>query len=417
MKQCIYLQLILSLVLVANSQEQSAPTAPPPAALSLEGAVRSALTNNLWLQAARFAISEAEARLSAAGRLPNPELESAFAPTIGGGERTFTVGFNQSLPVTSRLRIEKRLSVIDLNLARAELADFERSLAFQVRTTAVTLATITAQQRLNTNQRENSRVLQDTVRRSVQAAETSNLDLAQLELEASHLNLRQLQLKSLQSELLVELALLLGSSNSSNLDLALSLPPANFASLETDLQKRSDFQAARHRTEAAQENVSLARAQRWRDIEVGAFTEIDRNEDVPNGLETDHIVGVRVAIPLPLWNNGKARIAEANAARARREHEESALRARVSAEVASARAHLQAAHDLLKVLQQDLLPKARNIEERFTAAHAQGLSTFFDVLRARERRLQLESAELDAQRDLHLAHARLLHATGTTLLE
>ncbi|HEX7859349.1 MAG TPA: TolC family protein [Verrucomicrobiae bacterium] len=383
---------------------------------STETIVRSALTNNLSLQAARLTVAEAEARVSGAGRLSNPALESSFGPNIAGGERTFSVGFNQSFPITSRLRIEKRLSNIHLDIARAEIAEFERSLAFQVRTTAVTLAAITGQQRLIQNQRENSRGLREAVRRGVQSAETSTIDLAQLELEASLLNFRELQLKSLHSELLIELTLLSGSTISSNLDFT-SLPFTNLAARGEPLHSRSDLQVARHRTQAAQQHVALVRAQRWHDIEVGVFTGIDRNEDAPNGIETDHVVGVRVAIPLPLWNSGKARVAEASASQVRMEREEFALLARINADIGAARAQFNAANDQLAIVRDDLLPKARDIEGRLSAAQAQGLSTLLEVLRARERRLELESTELNAHRDLHLAHARHLYASGTILIE
>ena len=411
MKFFLYIILSFAVVPLGNAQEQSASQEN-----TVEAVVRMALTNNLQLQAARFTIFEAQARASAAGRLSNPELESSFAPNISGGERTFTIGFSQRLPVTSRLRIEKRISNLQLNLARAEIAEFERSLAFQVRTTAVALATIAAQQHLNEKQRLNSRALLDAVRRSVQSVEISAIDFAQLELEESRLNLRHVQLQFQRSESLNELGLLSNSNISSNLDL--SFPPVSNPAPNGNISdQRSDLQLARYRSESARQNVSLARAQRWQDIQVGAFTEIDRNEDAPNGLETDHIVGLRVAIPLPLWNNGKARIAEAAAAEARTERQETALLARINTEVASAATHLSGATEQLNVLRQDLLPKARNIEERLAAAQAQGLSTLLEVVRARERRFELESAELDALRDLHLAHARYLYVTGTTLIE
>ena len=383
----------------------------------VEDAVRLALTNNLQLQAARFSVEEASARVRDAGRLPNPELESAFAPNIAGHEYTFTVGFNQSFPITSRLKLEKRISRIEVDLARAEIGDFERSLAFQVRTTAVALATINALQTLSENQRANSRDLQETIRRGAQAGEASELDLAQLELEAGRLSLQQVQFRAARSELVGELSLLLGWRSASNLNFA--LPPADlkFLPVEDGIQRRNDFLAARHRAEAARQNMELARAQRWHDVKVGTFTEIDRNEDAPNGLETDHIVGVRVAIPIPLWNKGRGRIAEATAAAARAEREETALLARVQAEMDAAAMQVRAAAEQLQFIRDDLLPKARRLEERITSFHAQGLSSFLEVLRARERRLELESAVLIAERDHSLARARYLHASGTTLID
>ena len=76
---------------------------------------------------------------------------------------------------------------------------------------------------------------------------------------------------------------------------------------------------------------------------------------------------------------------------------------------------MQAATALAKALGDDLLPKARLIEERLQRLHAGGQSPVSDLLRARERRLQLEASLIEARRDFHLARARHLAATGTIL--
>lgn len=383
-----------------------------------EDAVRLALTNNPSLQAARFAIAEAKGRLVDSRRLPNPELESTFAPNLGGRERNFTIGFNQRFPITSKLQVQRRISQLQVELAQAEVAEFERTLAFQVRTAAVTLATINAQQRLNDRQEINSRDLETAVRRAATVGEGSELDLAQLELESGRRQEHRARLDFTRVEALTELSILLGSPFSTNVSFLAPPLSTNFGSvlIESVWGRRPDLVAAQKRTEAARETVHLARANRWEDIEAGVFTGIDRNEDAPNGLETDHVVGVRVAIPLPLWNRGKGRLLEAQAQAQRAELEANAVKARIRSELASATNQVTMAarhHSIIT----DLLPKARRIEERVANFHKAGQVSFVDVLRARERRLDLEISELDAVRDLYQAHARYLAVIGTTLQE
>jgi outer membrane protein TolC len=114
-----------------------------------------------------------------------------------------------------------------------------------------------------------------------------------------------------------------------------------------------------------------------------------------------------------LWNKGKGRVVEAAATAARAEKEADALILRIRSETTLARRQMDAAARLTKSVTDDLLPKARQIEERLVKLHAEGQAAFTDVLRARERRLQLEESVLDARRDYHLARVRHLAATGT----
>jgi cobalt-zinc-cadmium efflux system outer membrane protein len=385
--------------------------------LSVADAVRTALTDNPTLNAARLTIREAKGRSQDAGRLPNPELESSFAPNVkGGGEGAFTVGFNQSFPLTARLRVERRISQIQLALAQAEVADFERNLAFQVRTAAVTAAILNAHYRLKDQQITNSRALENAVRDAARVGESSELDLAQLELETGRLLAQRAQIETSRSEIFADLSQLLGATLLTNWEISsaiLTIPLD--VTWSSALEQRPDYKASLHRVEAAREAIRLARANRWQDIELGVFTGIDREEDAPNGLETDYIAGVRLAVPLPVWNRGKGRIAEAEAFAERVELEKAALVARIRTEIDSSRNQSGIATKLRATISSDLLPKARRLEERLTMFHQQGQATFLEVLRARERRLELESAELDALRDVQLAQARYLAATGGIL--
>jgi cobalt-zinc-cadmium efflux system outer membrane protein len=383
--------------------------------LGVEDLVRRALTNSPALRAARLAIEEARGRMEDSGRLANPELESSFAPHFGGGERSFSVGFNQRFPVTARLRLEKRISRIEVALASAEVAEFSRQLTFQVRTTAITLAMLDAQQRLNEQQQSNSREMENAVRQAATAGESSELDLAHLELEVGRLHARRAQLETSRSELIAELSLLTGMNLSADFQVAAAAPVEKAQEWREPLiELRPDIVAAQHRAEAARAAIKLARANRWQEIEIGIFTEIDRNEDAPTGIQTDHIAGVRLAIPIPLWNRGSGRIAEAEAKAERAEAEAAALLTRARTEVAAAARQLEIAKKHASIVSAELLPKARTIEERLSTIHKQGQAAFADVLRARERRLELEYSELDAQRAMQLAQARYLAAIGVT---
>ena len=70
-----------------------------------------------------------------AGRLENPELELSYADDFAfnaEGERSGSVEFSQSFPVTARLAREKDVAGKDVAIAEAEIRDFVRNLVAEV---------------------------------------------------------------------------------------------------------------------------------------------------------------------------------------------------------------------------------------------------------------------------------------------
>jgi outer membrane protein, heavy metal efflux system len=402
-----WIALSLLLVLQGQAVEMS---------FTLEAAVRHALTNNADLAAARLGVDEAKGRLEQAGRWSNPELETEIKPNVRRREGSFTVGFTQKFPLTSRLRLERTLSRAQVAVAEAEVREFERRLALEVRTTGVRLVALENHAALKARQLENSRALGTALRKLVATGEGSELEAAQLELEAAQLTSQKLQTDSDRAELTGQLRLLLALPAGTELRLEETLSdPHNVAEGSVDPAKRTDYLAAQARVEVANQGIELARANRWEDASFGLFGEVDRREDAPDGLKTDGMVGIRFSLPLPLWNKGQGRVTEAAATAAREEKEADALALRIRSEAAIAGNQMNTAARLAKSVADDLLPKARHIEERLAKLHAEGQAPFTEVLRARERRLQLEASELDARRDYHLARVRHLAATGSTL--
>ena len=383
---------------------------------TVEAAVRHALSNNADLAAARLGVDEARGRLAQSGLRPNPTLDGEFKPNVRGREGSLSLGFTQKFPLASRLHLEKAVSRGHLAVAESEVREAERRLSLEVRSAAIHLAALDALGALRELQTRNGRELAAASATSAAIGEASSLDSAQFELETSQLALHRVQTESARDELASQLRLLLGLPPEGPLGIAEPLttthtPAASIGNLE----QRPDLIAAKARHEAANQAVELARVGRWEDVSVGLFGEVARTRDEPLGIETEGLIGLRVSLPLPLWNKNSGRIAEASATALRAEKETDALARRIRSETAVALAQMQAATALAKALGDDLLPKARLIEERLQRLHAGGQSPVSDLLRARERRLQLEASLIEARRDFHLARARHLAATGTIL--
>ena len=410
MKRRLFVSLVLFVIAVSQKSYGSDP-------LTMESAVSHALSNNVELAAVRFTIAEAQARVGQAGRWSNPELETEFAPNLNGRERSWRVGFDQRFPLTSRLRIEKQITRTQVKLALSELQDFERRLSHDVRLTFLNLAALEAQIRLKIQQGDTLNELAGASEQAAQAGEGSSLDVALIGLELVQLDSQRLKLESERRELTRNLTLLLGVPPEAellvvdNLELSDSIP-----SSPINLEKRPDYISALVRKDVAAQSIKLAHASRWEDASIGLFGGVDRTKDEPIGIESDRMVGIRFSIPLPLWKNNKGRIAESNAAAQRIEKELEATSIRITSEVKSAHEQMRAALNLAQSLKSELLPKAIALEQRLTALSKEGQASFTDVARARERRLQFESAELDARRDFHLAQAQYWNASGISTL-
>lgn len=390
------------------------PTAVRELRVTLDNAPTLARARNPALAAARLRIEEARGRLQQSGRLANPEVELGYQQNVRSQENTVGALLFQRFPVTSRLRLERAVTRAQLAAAVAEVQNEQRKLAAEVRGAVVRLLALREQRALREQQLANSRELAGLLRQRAAAGETSSLDADLVELETRGIEAERLALDVERATRLGELRPLLGVEPGTDLILADGALPGltGLAAPGADPARRPDFVAAQRNADAARQEVGVARAGRWGDIGVGLNFELERSEDAPEGLERDQLVGVRVNVPLPLWNDNAGRIREAAAAAARAQGETNALALTIRAEAATARAEMAALARVVRDVDGQLLPQAQRLEERTRAAFNAGLVPLFDVLRARDRRLTLQRQRLDALRDFHLARVRQEAATG-----
>lgn len=403
------LTFIILLVIAAGVPAGRAET------FTLERAVAYALKHNPEIAAARFAVEEARGRLLQSGRLANPEVESELKPNVRGREVSFGVGFMQRFPLTGRLRLEKAVSKAEVAAAEAEVRAAEWRLAMSVRQMGVKLLSLEQSRALKAKQIANSTELAKSAAELAKRAEGSEAEAAQFELEAQQLELDVLQIDSDKASLTGDLRPLLGIAADGEIDITGTLPEVNLPqSSAVDVAQRADYQAAQARVDAARQGVDLAKANKWEDASAGIAAEVDRAEDAPEGLQTDGFIGLKFSIPLPWWNKNEGKIKEAEAAVQRTQKEAETVALKVRTEASAALSEMKAAARILSQTTDTLLPKAKQIEEKLNGFYkqAQPGAQLSDVLRAREKRLALEQARLDALRSYHLARIRYAAATG-----
>lgn len=387
--------------------------AAPAVVITLASADHRIRAQNPDLAAARFRIQEALGRMSQAGRLANPELETAVEHNARFREGKLEIGLIQKFPVTDRLRLEKEISLTELQAAEAEVREVERQLTGQAREAIVKLLATRQRRELLGQQSAASREFAEFLSTIAAKGEGSPLDAGQAKLEAASLTLELRQLDASETALLGTLKPLLGMRPGEPLEVSGTLPDPIVPGIAADPSRRPDFQAAKLEAQAAAQGVALENARRYDDFEGAVFTGVERAEDAPDGYSNEAIVGVRLKIPLPFWNKNEGAIQEAEAKKSRTELEAIALSRGIRLEAEAARAEMQQWAKMIGELDETLLPLAASQTELAESAYRNAQGDIEAVLRSREKRLQLAAARLDALREFHLARVRHQTALGT----
>ena len=363
------------------------------------------------LKAARLSIDEARGRQLGAGRLSNPTLDTSFQNESRVSPRTTVFGIDQSFPLTKRLSLEKQLTRQLVTAAEHEVRDVERRYIAVARSLAVKLLALDQQRTLRQQQTALAQKLADFAKDRAKVGELSPLDAAQAQVDGQRLLLEARRLEIEAVSLRGELKPMLGLKPQDTLALSgqlpsLALPPSQA------WQKRADYQLSQTKIEASQTEAALAKAKRMPDVSAGLFASREQQDTTPVHTERTGFVGFRFSIPLPFWNRNQGEIAEKAASAERARLESEALAVQITGEADTARREMEANAGLVSDTRDKLLPLVIEQTSKLEKAYESGQSDLLTVLRAREQRLQLEAAALDAIRDFHLAKIRYESAIG-----
>lgn len=383
--------------------------------LTADRAVELAQKNNPELRAATSLIRAAEARARTSGRLANPEVEAEFAAGQDF-EGRISLALAQRFPVTRRLSLERKLSSLEIDLAKAELREQTAEVAVAAREAFYKLAAAREALALAKKNAQAAAAFTSLLQSRVAEGTVSSLDAAQAELESGILIAREAALGADEAIERVQFANLLGQSADAPLSLrdALVMPsrlPANRAPAPPPTVHRAALAAA-----VGTADVDLARALTWDDLGVALFAEGERFRDEPEGIQPEALLGVRLTIPFPLWQDGAAKIAAKTAA-------SEASAARLAGVQLAARNSIAASYQAMKAryrsadqLVSRVVPLANKQIADTEAAYARGETDAPSVFRARQRLAEIETAALAARQEYFLAYTNWLRATGATSL-
>lgn len=410
-----------------------APAAQVAESMTIERVVQEALANNPDLDAARHAIEMARGRLRQAGLWPNPEVEIDGRDDFlfsGEGERGGSAGFAQRFPVARRLGRAKDVARVDIALAEAELRDAERLLAGEVSRLGYRLVVLRRKEEVQDEVIRTAESLAKAAQRRFDVAETSEADVNLLRIEAGRLREERVLLDIEARKAESSLAELLGRAPdapiqlTTDLEAQVPLRPRDQI-VSQALSRRADLAQRRLEADRGAAEERLARAERWEDWTAGLAYQGDRAVFEPPGsgaplgtarVQADQFVGLRLTIPLPLWNRNQGRIAEARASQNRAGARLVGAELKAKREVETASFEVERLEDVVRVYRDQILRLTDRNIKLVGQGYAEGLVGIAEVLQTQQQYATLRQAYYDALGELWRARIDLETASATNRL-
>ncbi len=390
----------------------------PVGALALNQALAAALLGSPELRAYAWEVRAADARVLQAGLLPNPRLEIEVEEFGGEGERTGFDGAETALHISQLIELGgkrgRRQKVASLKRRLAGWDYEAKRLDVLSATTKSFLAVLEAQERLDLAKQvaELSRKVSTVVEARVTAGKVSPLEKAKAAVELAS---GQIGLDKAQRELETSRRRLAAQWGS-------TVP--RFGAIEGAFGKVAAVPALSKLLALAGDNPDLAR---WKNEVMLRQAALDlekakRTPDVKlsgavsrSGETEDHAFSLGIGIPLPLFdrNQGGIRAAHRNIRKALEEKRAGEVGTVV--ETTTTHGELVSLAAELRVLDNHLLPAAR---EAFAAAqegYAQGKFNYLEVLDAQRTLVESRSQRLDAIANYHRAVVDMERLIGRPL--
>lgn len=373
--------------------------------LSADSAVQIALLNNRGLQATYQELGIAEADLVRASRLPNPGF--SFARLKQGNEieydRTFSFDLRDLIALPFAAQLEGR-----------RFEAIQRSVAMEMLQTAsearkAYFAVVAAEQTVQ--YMNNVKAIADAgaelARRMAQAGNINRLQQARQQsfFSEAALNLaRAQQLRVATRERFARALGLWGSQLEYTLpDRLPDLPkePAEEADIEQRaMAGRLDVQSARLHTEATAKHLGLSKVTRFVNVlEVGYEYNTYTSESTQRGWQ--------VAVEIPLFDFGTARVARAEAIYMQWVHRTAKVAVDARSEVREAYDRYRSSYDIARHYRDDVVPTAKLVSDENVLRYNGMLIGVFDLLADARAQVGAVASSIDALRDFWVARSDL----------
>ena len=402
----------------------------PVDGLTPDDLVRYALANNGELLAARQMIEEARGRLRQAGLRPNPMLEASGSRALNTPDNTQTFGAELPLELGGRRSARQAVAEREIELRQAEVADFERRLAAEVRLKYASAIAAARNLKFTEDLLSLTRDSHRIVQARVEHGKTAPLEQNLLQVELSRIDSMRIGLESRTEVAVLDIKRVAGIPANQPVRLrgefGTEQQPASIEdSIRLALSRRSDLVAARAAEAFASAQIEQARREGKLDASIFAnYMRQSMGFDVQGfnsagalapvqGIFHFATFGVRLTLPVRNRNEGliEAAVAGAEAARLRREFAEKVVRNEVTAAY-SRFVHARLAVEMYRdnVREQAL----RNLEV-IHQTYVLGQKTVLDYLGEQRRFIEVETGYTEVLKELWESLIEIERAAGSVV--
>lgn len=392
----------------------------------LTDAISASLINYGELKALRGERGISEAAAVKAGLYPNPVLElggATGALTGSSSENSITLGISQEF-FTGGKR-EKRSRIAEKELAGFDnrISNSERLLRLEVKTVYFDL--LLAHGRFGLAQKAeelNIRLLRIAGER-LAAGEVAELDVNLAKVEAARAEGRKIDAERETAPAQQRLLLLMGSPPDETVNVSGSHDAGVFAGELVELKKqamenRPDLKALKTETEKAGAEVLLARADRLPNVTAGISYIREQTAVSFGGLEeksTDNTIGLKLAIPIPVFDRNQAGQQHASARRNSTESRYLFALQSIEREVEAAHVRLTSAQKAVELYRTGIIPQLEENLKLVQEAYQLGEVGILAVIDEQKKFIDVNDSYLTALYNRNSAAAKLEAAVGIEL--
>jgi cobalt-zinc-cadmium efflux system outer membrane protein len=394
---------------------------------ALSQVVKRSLQNNAELNSFREEKGIRDAGKTRAGLLPNPtfELDAATGALTGSSaENSLSLGVSQEFFLAGKR--EKRVAIAEqeLELYRWQLADRERVLAEEVKTAFYDLAL--AEQRIIYVNRfiALNRQLLDVTNERLAAGDIPELEMNLVKVELARSEASRIDAEKTLYRNQTKLWSLMGVPNgespvtSGTFDAELSMTRNLIDLKKLAHEKRPDQKALEVEKNRCESDVSLAQIDGIPNITAGLSIKRDTTATEVNGVEnkeTAYTIGVKLSIPIPLFDNNQAGVQEAKAKRSSSESRLFAIMKTVERDVESAYASFQNANKILDLYKTNIIPQLEENLKLTQESYRLGEVGILSLIQEQKKFFEVNEGYLTALHDRQIALVKLESAVATEL--
>lgn len=384
--------------------------------LSVDAAVQIALLNNRLLQARYEELGIAQAELVQAGLLHNPVFSAGVRfTTTPAPERNTEIGVVQSFLDLLMRPARKGVAAAQFEGAKRRVGDAVVNLAFETRRAAYTLQGSLGVVSMLRTIAEAAAASAELARRQREAGNISDLEMALQQAPYERALLELMAGEAIVVEDRERLSRLMGLAGArTGWTLSDRLPdlpetdPVSDRAESLAVTRRLDLAAMRWDIEALAQSHAIT--VNWRFIPL-----IDVGLDTEKEIDGTRVTGPSVAIEVPLFDRGQAKVARSEAALRQAENQMKALAVDITSEVRLTRNQLAVARSVAERYRNNIIPLWEKIVTESQLHFNYMLVGAYQLLQARSDAVDAYRGYLEAVRNYWVAYSDLERAVGGQL--